>query len=82
MTATLPLVKTGVKLVAGAAVSKVASDVIMSTAVNKSKLDKAKTIVGALVLGSMLSDIAGKHSEAKVDEILRYFTKVKKAKTA
>lgn len=78
MFSNLIYIKLAAKLVTGAGVSKVVRDIIQNnTTTPTSPLNGFLMGVGTVVLGSMISDVAWEHVDAKIDNFVTDFDSIK-----
>jgi hypothetical protein len=76
----LDITKTVVKIVVGSGTAKIVQGIVRNNTSPASVTDTVAISGGCIVLGMMVGDIAGKYTDAKIDEIADWWkTNVKKS---
>jgi hypothetical protein len=76
----LDITKTAVKIIVGSGTAKIIQGIVRNNTSPESITDTVTITAGAIVVGSMVGDIAGRYTDAKIDEIAAWWkTNVKKA---
>jgi len=76
----LGIAKLVINVAAGMGVAKVTDDFIKSNTTVESTEDRIKVAIGSIVLGSMVSQAASNHVNAKVDTIVNFWQNRKSVK--
>lgn len=69
------------KGVVGYGVSKVVKDIIRNNAIVLTNADVVKIWIGGIVIGSMVTEAATKHVNARFDEMMVWFEKKEEEQT-
>ena len=76
----LGIAKLVINVAAGMGVAKVTDDFIKSNTTVESTEDRIKVAIGSIVLGSMVSQAASNHVNAKIDSIANFWQNRKSVK--
>lgn len=72
-------VKTITKFVVGVGTTKIVNTIIKNNAVPVKTVDRVTIYAGSMVLGGMVADAARTYTDAKIDEYVESWNKIKKA---
>lgn len=76
----LDITKSAVKFIVGSGTAKIIHGIVRNNTSSESITDTVTITGGAVVLGMMVGDLAGKYTDAKIDEIADWWkTNVKKS---
>lgn len=76
----LGIAKLVINVAAGLGVSKVTNDIISNNVNVDSTEDRIKVAVGSIVIGSMVSEMASEHVNAKIDAVAKFWQSRKSVK--
>jgi hypothetical protein len=77
----LEIAKLAINVAAGLGVAKVTNDIITMNTTADTNGDKVKVAIGSIVIGSIVSDVASNHINAKINAIANYWQNRKIVKT-
>jgi len=69
----LELAKTAISFVVGAGTSKIVTTIIKNNVQPENVTEQVTTVVGSVVLGSMVADASKKYIDTKIDEIATWW---------
>jgi hypothetical protein len=72
MTGSLPIARLAVHGIASLGVSKVVWDIIARNTVVTSNFDAVRVLAGTLVIGSMVTEHASRHVDARFNELVAW----------